>query len=221
MLPPCLSPHQDPGNLGTLLRTALAFDWHGVFLLHGCCDPFNDKALRASRGVLFRLPVAVGDWSHLLSLTSHHNLSLLAAHPAAAETADASAGASGAAATSDATPAAIPPAPANAFPPPLSTSTTPTTTTLPPSSPSPSSPSPSSSSSPAPHGICLVLGSEGQGLSATALRLCQPVAIPMPGGAESLNVAVAGGILLFLLGPHSPLPPSHMAADSPPLAVSV
>ncbi|CAI5500018.1 unnamed protein product [Closterium sp. Naga37s-1] len=181
---------QDPGNLGTLLRTALAFDWviekwcggewksgetrrssmgylHGVFLLPGCCDPFNDKALRASRGVLFRRPVAVGDWSHLLSLTSHHNLSLLAAHPAAADTADASAGAS------------------------------------------------------APHGICLVLGSEGQGLSATALRLCQPVAIPMPGGAESLNVAVAGGILLFLLGPHSPLPPSHMAADSPPLAVSV
>ncbi|GFR49266.1 hypothetical protein Agub_g11245, partial [Astrephomene gubernaculifera] len=40
---------QDPGNLGTLVRTALAFGWQGVFLLPGCCDPFNDKALRASR----------------------------------------------------------------------------------------------------------------------------------------------------------------------------
>ncbi|CAI5961171.1 unnamed protein product [Closterium sp. NIES-64] len=67
----------------------------------------------------------------------------------------------------------------------------------------------------------IVLGSEGQGLSATALRLCQPMAIPMPGGAESLNVAVAGGILLFLLGPHSPLPPSRLSTSPPSLPVSV
>lgn len=40
---------QDPGNLGTLLRCALAFGWDGAWLLPGCCDPFNDKALRASR----------------------------------------------------------------------------------------------------------------------------------------------------------------------------
>lgn len=37
---------QDPGNLGTLVRTAAALDWDAVFLLPGCCDPFNDKALR-------------------------------------------------------------------------------------------------------------------------------------------------------------------------------
>ena len=42
-------------------------------------------------------------------------------------------------------------------------------------------------------GLCLVLGSEGQGLSADALRICRPVAIPMPGEMESLNVGVAGG----------------------------
>jgi TrmH family RNA methyltransferase len=48
-------------------------------------------------------------------------------------------------------------------------------------------------------GVCLVLGSEGQGLSETALRTCRPVAIPMPGEMESLNVGVAGGILMYLM----------------------
>ena len=48
-------------------------------------------------------------------------------------------------------------------------------------------------------GVCLVLGSEGQGLSETALRACRPVAIPMPGEMESLNVGVAGGILMYLM----------------------
>jgi TrmH family RNA methyltransferase len=48
-------------------------------------------------------------------------------------------------------------------------------------------------------GVCLVLGSEGQGLSETALRTCRPVAIPMPGEMESLNVGIAGGILMYLM----------------------
>lgn len=46
----------DPGNLGTLLRTALALDWDGVLFTPGTVDPFNDKALRASKGALFSLP---------------------------------------------------------------------------------------------------------------------------------------------------------------------
>ena len=46
---------QDPGNMGTLLRTATAFGWRGVLLLDGCCDPFGDKALRAGRGAAFKL----------------------------------------------------------------------------------------------------------------------------------------------------------------------
>lgn len=48
-------------------------------------------------------------------------------------------------------------------------------------------------------GLCLVLGSEGQGLSQAALQSCQPVAIPMPGEMESLNVGIAGGILMYLM----------------------
>ena len=51
---------QDPGNLGTLVRTALALGWQGVLFLEGCCDPFNEKAFSASRGALFRLPFAFG-----------------------------------------------------------------------------------------------------------------------------------------------------------------
>ena len=48
---------QDPGNVGTLLRTALALGWDGAALLPGCAEPFSDKCLRASRAAAFRLPV--------------------------------------------------------------------------------------------------------------------------------------------------------------------
>lgn len=72
---------QDPGNLGTLLRTATALGWQGAFLLPGCCDPFNDKALRASRGAAFKLPFAVGEWQDLQAVLSHHHLTCLAAMP--------------------------------------------------------------------------------------------------------------------------------------------
>jgi tRNA G18 (ribose-2'-O)-methylase SpoU len=47
--------------------------------------------------------------------------------------------------------------------------------------------------------VCLVLGAEGQGLSSSALAVCRPLSIPMVGDMESLNVGVAGGILMFML----------------------
>ncbi|MBF8263859.1 MAG: putative rRNA methylase, SpoU family [Parachlamydiales bacterium] len=46
----------DPGNLGTLWRTALGLGWQGIWLTPGCVDPFNDKALRAAQGATFQLP---------------------------------------------------------------------------------------------------------------------------------------------------------------------
>ncbi len=64
----------DPGNLGTLIRTALALGWKGVFFLPGCADPFNDKALRASRGALFRLPYRHGSWAELKELATTNKL---------------------------------------------------------------------------------------------------------------------------------------------------
>jgi len=47
---------QDPGNLGTLFRSAEAFGVVGVLLTRGCADPFSPKALRASAGSAFRVP---------------------------------------------------------------------------------------------------------------------------------------------------------------------
>jgi RNA methyltransferase, TrmH family len=50
---------QDPGNLGTILRTAEAFGSAGVVLGEGTVSVFNSKVIRASAGSLFRLPVVV------------------------------------------------------------------------------------------------------------------------------------------------------------------
>lgn len=47
---------QDPGNVGTIIRSAEAFSATGVLLTHGCASPWNQKALRASAGSTFRLP---------------------------------------------------------------------------------------------------------------------------------------------------------------------
>jgi RNA methyltransferase, TrmH family len=50
----------DPGNVGTLLRTADAFG-AGVSLSHGCADPTGPRALRASAGAIFRVPLVEWD----------------------------------------------------------------------------------------------------------------------------------------------------------------
>ena len=46
---------QDPGNVGTILRTADAFDCEGVFLVNACADRFNPKTVRATMGAIFRV----------------------------------------------------------------------------------------------------------------------------------------------------------------------
>ena len=45
---------QDPGNVGTLIRTANAFGFDGVILAGACADPFGPKTVRASMGAVFR-----------------------------------------------------------------------------------------------------------------------------------------------------------------------
>ena len=50
---------QDPGNLGTILRSAEAFGCAGVVLGEGTVSPFNSKVIRASAGSIFRLPVVL------------------------------------------------------------------------------------------------------------------------------------------------------------------
>lgn len=55
---------QDPGNLGTILRTADALDVP-VALLEGCADPYSHKTVRASMGAVFRSPVVTTTWQEV------------------------------------------------------------------------------------------------------------------------------------------------------------
>lgn len=55
---------QDPGNLGTILRTADALDIP-VALLEGCADPYSHKVVRSSMGAVFRRPVVQTAWQEV------------------------------------------------------------------------------------------------------------------------------------------------------------
>ncbi|MBS0604857.1 MAG: RNA methyltransferase [Verrucomicrobia bacterium] len=69
----------DPGNLGTLLRTAKALGWDGAYLTQGSTDPFNEKALRAAKGATFTLPWKSGSWENLSQFLKIKKMSVLAA----------------------------------------------------------------------------------------------------------------------------------------------
>ncbi len=69
---------QDPGNLGTILRSAEAFGAGGALLGEGTVSPFNPKVVRASAGSVFRLPVARGKLAEALTLLKQHGLRLVA-----------------------------------------------------------------------------------------------------------------------------------------------
>lgn len=127
----------DPGNVGTLIRSADAFG-AAVSLSAGCADPLAQKALRASAGAIFRVPLV--QWEE---------------RPGRQVALDAS----GAMALTE----------AELAPP-----------------------------------VTIVLGAERAGLPDELLEACDVVAsIPMPGDAESLNVAAAGAIALYELSRRS------------------
>jgi len=73
---------QDPGNAGTILRTAEAFSATGVLVLKGTVSPYNPKAVRASAGSLFRIPVVCGlEAATVLAAFEQQRLDLYAASP--------------------------------------------------------------------------------------------------------------------------------------------
>ena len=131
----------DPGNLGTLLRTALALGWDGAFIVQDSCDPYNEKALRAARGATFRLPIARGSWEDLKQVIADNHL-----QPVVADL-------------------------DGVAPDQLKQK----------------------------GGVLLVLGNEAHGPSAEAKAFGRAVTIPMPGPMESLNVSVAGALLMYAL----------------------
>lgn len=133
---------QDPGNIGTLARSAAAFGFDLLVLLPGTVDAWNPKAVRASAGALFRIAVVETSPDAFWEWLDQHGVTLLGAD-AAGEPVD---------------------------------------------------------RAPAPGRLALAVGNEGAGLGDGTRRRCHRlVAVPMRGPAESLNVAVAGGILLYEL----------------------
>ncbi len=134
---------QDPGNVGALIRTADAAGCTCVVCGTGSADPFGGKALRASQGSVFHVPVIRNGLQQTIAALKKSGMTVMATSMAGESY-------KGLGPQSD---------------------------------------------------FALVMGSEGGGVSREVEALCDRcVTIPMRGRAESLNVAVAAGVLLFSLG---------------------
>lgn len=70
---------QDPGNVGTIWRTADALGADGLILVNHCADPFSPKTVRATMGACFRLPVYEAEAEELPGLLARSGLPLYAA----------------------------------------------------------------------------------------------------------------------------------------------
>lgn len=134
---------QDPGNLGTLLRTADGVGAAAVILIEPCVDPFDLKTVRGSMGSLFNIPFArTADVAELFNQLTEWGYRLVGADGQRGE---------------------------------LVWRTTLLEGT-----------------------VGLILGNEARGVSSDLhVYLTDYVSLPLLGGAESLNVAVAGGTLMY------------------------
>ena len=131
---------RDPGNLGTIIRTADAAGAAGVILAGQSCDPWAGDCVRATMGSIFGMPLVKLEQKGFLSLLKEWPGESVGTHLKATE----------------------------------SYRRIYQTPSL------------------------LVMGSEGRGLSEeTSMACSRLVRIPMQGGAESLNVAIATGLMLF------------------------
>jgi TrmH family RNA methyltransferase len=133
---------QDPGNMGTLIRTADAVGAAAVILIEPCVDPFDPKTVRGSMGSLFNVPlVRTGDVPALFDWLRDQGLKAIGADVHQGQT-------WGQGLWKD--------------------------------------------------GVALILGNEARGLSEDVCAHVKNWAkLPIVGKAESLNVAVAGGVLMY------------------------
>lgn len=69
---------QDPGNLGTIIRIAVAFGFDQVVCSSDCVDLFNDKVIRSTQGALFHVPVVRGDLNDCLTQLISQGITLYA-----------------------------------------------------------------------------------------------------------------------------------------------
>ena len=138
---------QDPGNVGTVLRTLDAAGFDGCIFTPGCADPFGPKTLRATMGSVFRVPMCTVD----------------SAASAAETLAQSGYAVIGAALDGE----------------------------------------PFYERGLLPDKLCVIIGNEGQGMTKEALAACtHRYRLPMRGGAESLNAAVAAAIFMYELMNH-------------------
>ena len=144
---------QDPGNVGTLVRSAWAFGLSGVVSGPGSADVWSDKAVRASAGAVFHLPHFTAGAQAEVEVEGGCTFLYAEAGPDPVEE-----------------------------------------LRLPP-----------------PNSWVLAVGNEGAGVSPEARSIGRPVSVSMAAGVDSLNVAVAGSILLYVLT-RSVEPPT----DDPP-----
>ena len=135
---------QDPGNVGTIIRTADAAGFDGVLLSQQCADVFSPKVLRATMGSVFRMGVRVtDDLPGLLGRMAEEGASVLSSQLDG---------------------------------------------------------EPFYRRSPLNERFVLVIGSEGNGVTDEVRAIAtHRVRLPMRGGAESLNAAVAAGIMMYEL----------------------
>ena len=132
---------KDPGNLGTILRTADSTGAGGVILVGECCDPFSIEAVRASMGSLFAMPIARATLGELAAFKQERGAQLVGASLTGRSLEDAW------------TPSAR---------------------------------------------AVLFMGNEQSGLSAEMEAACDVlVKLPMRGRADSLNLGVATGVMLY------------------------
>ncbi|MDI9566065.1 MAG: RNA methyltransferase [Chloroflexota bacterium] len=131
----------DPGNLGSIMRTADASGCQGIILLGACADPHDPTAVKASMGSIFSLKLVTSDWESFLKWRTGNQIALIG--------------------TSDMAPTDY-------------------------------------QDITYPRPLVLLMGSERHGLPAEAVAACDAlVRIPMQGRADSLNVSVATGIVLY------------------------
>jgi TrmH family RNA methyltransferase len=79
---------QDPGNLGSIARTALALGAQGLIVLEGCADPYGSRVVRAAMGAHFRLPIVRGTASSCLEALRGRGMRIVAADARGSEMPD-------------------------------------------------------------------------------------------------------------------------------------
>ena len=68
----------DPGNMGTIIRTALAFNVDMVILANGSVDVYNDKVIRGSQGAILKIPVVYANMVDVVNTLKENNVDVFA-----------------------------------------------------------------------------------------------------------------------------------------------